>query len=151
MKDITKIIIAIGMVGAFIVGFLANNQLISAVNSLNDASASLREQSQQLGAGVYSNANVFGAMATSGQVSVSTDIRLLATSSLRRQVLITPAASCTQGAYIGFYNDAPVTTATGYFLAASSSFIMDSGAIYTGSVRAISNGGTCPLNVIAAQ
>lgn len=100
-----------------------------------------------VGAGVYSSGNVFGTTATSGSVVITSDVRILATSSDRRFAIITPAPSCTQGAYLSFANDAPATSANSFFLAASSSYQIDQTALYTGAVHAISTSGACTLLV----
>lgn len=87
--------------------------------------------------------------ATSGTVSLtSSDVRLVATSAARQFVYVSAGQGCSQGFYVSMANDAPATVSNGHFVASSSSFEINTVTkAYMGGVHAISNGGTCSVNV----
>lgn len=86
--------------------------------------------------------------ATSSVVALSTDLRLLSTSSKRQFVYISAGQGCSQGFYVSMANDLPATASNSHFVASSSSFEINTvSKPYMGSIRAVSNGGTCNVNV----
>lgn len=97
--------------------------------------------------GGFQQYGLYSQTSTSSSVSLSSDLRLVATGTQNRVLRFTPSASCTQGFYLSLANDKAATVADGMFVAASSSFQLDANNRYTGSVRGISNGDTCVLNV----
>lgn len=97
--------------------------------------------------GGFQQYGLYSVTSTSSSVSLSTDLRLVATGTQNRVLKFTPAHSCTQGFYLSLNNDQAATVANGMFVAASSSFLLSAENRYAGSVRGISNGGTCVVNV----
>ena len=95
--------------------------------------------------------NVFSTTATSGPISLTaTQIQILATSSDRRYVTFRPQPACTQGFHISLLNDIAATANNSIFVQASSTgYTIDTGNLYTGAVRGLSNGGTCVITVTA--
>lgn len=88
--------------------------------------------------------------ATSGLVALTTsEARILATGTDRLWYTITASPSCGQGFYLSMANDAPATANNSQFVTGSSSFeISPNIHSYTGAIHALSNGGTCNINVV---
>ena len=86
--------------------------------------------------------------ATSSLNAVSSDVRLMATNTARKWLVITPAPSCGQGVYISLANDAVAVAGNSIFINASSTFdVTPNRHPYTGSIRALAPSGTCNINV----
>lgn len=99
--------------------------------------------------GSYSGNASFGSTATSGVVVLTgTEITLLASSTLRNALIISPLSTCTGGAFISFANDVPATALNSVFVAASTTLLVNSNDFpYTGAIHGISNGTNCAVSV----
>lgn len=87
--------------------------------------------------------------ATSGPIALTgTELRIIATSTARQWLTLSAGNGCSQGFYVSLANDKVATANNGIFVASSTMFeINPQSHSYTGSVRGLSNGGTCNINV----
>lgn len=132
---ITSILVLAGFIGAFV----AQNTHATAPQARTGAAFELLAQDLWV-----------PQTATSGLVALTaSEQRVIATSTERHWMTFTASPSCTQGFYLSLANDVPATANNSQFVAASSSFeISPQFHTYIGSVRALSNGGTCNINVV---
>lgn len=88
--------------------------------------------------------------ATSGPITLTgTEVRIIATSTARHWLTFSAGNGCSQGFYVSLANDVAATANNGIFVASSTRFeIKPTEHPYTGSVRGLSNGGSCLINVV---
>lgn len=87
--------------------------------------------------------------ATSGAMTLTaTEQRIIATSTARQWLTLSAGNGCTQGFWASFANDVTATANNSMFIASSTRLeVKVTEHPYIGSIRGLSNGGSCVINV----